>query len=204
MRFSNISQELIASARGGSAQAMEELCLAVQPGAYAVLLSVLRDADDAADALQESLVRMVRHLASLRVIEKFPGWLMRILVNQATSLQKRPAANIIDLALIDEVQQQSSTPLSGGDNPSPREVAAQTQMLGIINEAIRQLPARQKTAMVLFEMERLPIREVAQIMELTDGAVKFHLHEGRKNLRKHLIELGISPHDLAREEGSVC
>ncbi len=58
MRFEEISQSLMQRARDGQIDAMEDFCLLIQPGAYAVLLSLLRNTDDASDALQDSMIRL--------------------------------------------------------------------------------------------------------------------------------------------------
>lgn len=204
MRFDEVSNSLIDQAREGSATSMEQLCLTIQPAAFALLLSILRDPDDASDALQESLIRVVRFLPKLRDTTLFSRWFMRILVNQANSTRSRATAHVIDLPGAEPAQAERPITFKTSEAPlDPRRAAAGAEVSNIINEAVRQLPARQKTALVLFEIEHMTIRQVAEVMELTDGAVKFHLHEARKNLRQQLTDLGISPHELTKEESAV-
>jgi RNA polymerase sigma-70 factor (ECF subfamily) len=177
---------------------MERLCEMIQPGAHAVLLSVLRHQDDASDALQDALIRVVRFLPTLRDTALFPAWLMRTLVNQANTARKKLPATVIDVAELEEsathVSSTTATP------PSPRSAAAASEVTRLINQAVAELPPRQRTALVLFEMEQLSVKQVATIMELTDGAVKFHLHEARKNLRARLVDLGLSASELSQEQ----
>ena len=64
-----------------------------------------------------------------------------------------------------------------------------------INAAIRQLPPRQRDAIVLFEVEDLSIREISELLGCSEGAVKFHIHEARKRLRgllEHYLRPGPS------------
>jgi len=179
---------------------MEQLCLSVQPGAYAFLLSMLRNPEDAADALQESLLRLVRFLPSLRDPASLPAWFMRLLANQAQTSRRRHPAAIIDVAAdADDVG--AGDPVAASTAPhSPRAFAQITELSRLINRAIAELPHRQKMALVLFEQEHLTIREVAAVMELTDGAVKFHLHEARKHLRARLEELGVDAGEIPARE----
>lgn len=202
MRFEEIPQNVIEKARSGDHLALEELCLMVQPGAYAVLLSLLRNADDAADALQESLIRVVRFLPSVRDTATFPGWLMRLLINQANSTRHRAPTAVIDVASLDNNDGSARIAATSSAPASPRRAAAQTELGDILNKSIANLPPRQRTALVFFEMEQLSIRKIAELMELTDGAVKFHLHEARKNLRARLTENGIGADMLITEEST--
>jgi RNA polymerase sigma-70 factor (ECF subfamily) len=60
-----------------------------------------------------------------------------------------------------------------------------------IEEAIGELPDRQQTAVILFEVEGCSIKEVSEIMGCSEGAVKFNVHTARKKLQGrlgHLVE----------------
>lgn len=202
MRFEDIPHNLVQRAREGQSEAMEELCLLVQPGAYTVLLSLLRNTEDASDALQDSMIRMIRFLPGVRDAHALPGWLMRLLANQANESRRRSAAPVVDVSALEENAASARVASTASQPFSPRHVAEAHEMIGKINQAVSALSERQRTALVLFEMENLTIREVAAIMELTDGAVKFHLHEARKNMRHHLQNIGIFGSDLYEEAPS--
>jgi RNA polymerase sigma-70 factor (ECF subfamily) len=58
-----------------------------------------------------------------------------------------------------------------------------------ITTAMATLPERQRMATVLFELEGLPIKDIARMMDCSEGAVKFSIHEGRKKLKRRLIHL---------------
>jgi len=201
VRFEEIPHTLIEKARQSHPDALEEFCLMVQPDAYAVLLSLLRNHDDASDALQEALIRIIRFLPKLRDVKSFPGWIMRLLVNQAANSHKSRSAPVVDIESLGDdahasVQSITSTPLS------PRRSAENHEMRERINHTILSLTERQKTALVLFEMEGLTIHEVAEAMEVTDGAVKFHLHEARKNMKRALVSAGIPDASMLEESPS--
>lgn len=201
MRFEEIPHTLILRAQEGDPAALEEFCMIVQPGAYAVLLSLLRNGEDASDALQESMIRIIRFLPDLRDPAALPGWLMRLLSNQAAAGHRQRPAAVIDVSSLDAEKDAAKIASTSAPPPSPRRAAERSEIQKHINHAITLLPDRQRTALVLFEVEQLTIRQVAQIMELTDGAVKFHLHEARKNLRRHLEEIGIPNASPVQEFG---
>jgi RNA polymerase sigma-70 factor (ECF subfamily) len=199
VRFEEIPQQLIERAREGRFDALEELCLMVQPDAYAVLLSLLRNADDAEDALQETLIRVIRFLPKLRDVKSMPGWLMRLLVNQAAATRKSRSRVTADIQDIDDFAVSNNQASMAASPPSPRRAAETSEVHRLINSAIQGLPDRQKTALILYETEMLTVHQVAEAMDLTDGAIKFHLHEARKNLRSALQEMGIGDANLSQE-----
>lgn len=206
MRFEFIPRELlercrIAPGADGSASpedAFEELCGLLQPDLYAFLHSLLRNHDDVDEVLVECLVRLHRHLPGLQDMDKFPGWLMRMAVNQAYTHLSRNNRNAAES--LDERMEISNDQLAAHAQPppSPRGALEQRQMLDEISSAMNSLPPRQRSAVFLYEVEQLPIRDIAAALECSEGAVKFNLHEGRKKLRDLLSHL-LQP---ARPEGS--
>ena len=193
MRFEEIPHNLIEQARDGDRHAMENLCIMVQPGAHAVILSLVRNEDDAADTLQNSLIRMIRFLPKLRKTPAFPGWLMRLLVNQAMTSFHGNSQQVIDITALPEASLEASVHSTASQAPSPRATAEGHELGERINRAMGELPARQRTAIALFEIEQMSIREIAESMELSEGAVKFHIHEARKTLRLKLQYMTTPP-----------
>src|SRR5579864_8253768 len=83
---------LVLAARAGDLAAFGALVRATQDMAYAVAWQVLRDEQDARDAVQEAYLRAFRRLGDLGDAAAFPGWLRRIVVSQALNRRrgKRP------------------------------------------------------------------------------------------------------------------
>jgi RNA polymerase sigma-70 factor, ECF subfamily len=186
MRFAGVGRELLDRCRSGDMDAFDELCRAVQQELYAVIYSMLRNHDDADEALQECLVRLYRHLPQLNDLDRFPWWLMRIAVNQCNSARARAAVRAL-YPLNEEVEIQNEELVwQSGRVDSPRRALERKEMQTDIDAAIRELPPRQRSAVVLFEVEGRTIKEIADLLECSDGAVKFNLHEARKKLRELL------------------
>lgn len=186
MRFDNVTPDLLARCRSGDSDAFEELCVAVQHDLYGLIFSMLRDHDDTDEVLQECLVRVYRHLGELREIDKFPWWLMRMAVNQAKTLRSRSRIRRV-LPLEEELEVPNEALVASATPPhSPRQLLASKELAEQIHSAVRQLPERQRMAIVLYEIEQLSVAEVAKLLRCSEGAVKFNLHEGRKKLKVYL------------------
>lgn len=193
MRFDDVPLHVIDRARSGDAHAMEELCLMVQQPAYAVIMSLVRNEEDALDTMQDALIRMIRFLPKLRHSSAFSFWLMRLLVNQCmTTFHKRPAA-VMDVSAMDDPTLEKNVHQTSVPPSNPREAVQALELGEQIKRAIEKLPARQKTAITLFEVEFMTVKQVAEIMEISEGAVKFHLHEARKTLKVLLHDLAPQP-----------
>jgi RNA polymerase sigma-70 factor (ECF subfamily) len=186
VRFEGVDIALLDACRSGDLVAFERLCRAVEADLYALLFSLLRDHDATDEALQECLIRIHGHLPALRDLERFPGWVMKMAVNQSRSVRAR-AQRVRLQPLEDGVEYPNELVVGhphAGD--SPPAVAQRAEMMAEVNAAIAALPERQRAAIVLFEIEDRSIREIAEILDCSEGAVKFNIHEARKKLRQAL------------------
>ena len=135
---------------------------------YRVALSILRNEPDAADAVQEALLRAYENLHTLRKKQYFKTWLVRILMNECYKIQKRQKR----LVSYEEYMQQES----GREDPCYTD----------LYQAILELPQEMRTAVVLFYMEGFSIEEIASITGSCKGTVKTRLFRARAPLRKSL------------------
>ena len=83
------SAETLAQAIGGSLAAIDALIITVQPGVYRMAVHVLGDRDDAADATQEILLKVVTHLSGFRGEAAFSTWVWRVAHNHLLSARTR-------------------------------------------------------------------------------------------------------------------
>jgi len=178
--------ELVTRCQQGNQAAFEELVGRIGPDLYKMIFAQVRDHDDTDEILQECLIRLYKHLPTLREVVKFPGWVSRMIVNQCHShrlKRSRTAMESTDeLVEIQDREVMWQNPHTG----NPRKDLMRKEVLADINEAIRELPPRQRSAIVLFEVEGYSIRDVAEAMNCSEGAVKFNIHQARKKLKSSL------------------
>jgi len=131
--------------------------------------------DEAADVIQESLVRAYRSLRRCRDPERFKGWLFRIVSNQCrTHLARRRSRSSRPL-------EHHALELEALENPGTDAELADLRRR--VHEALQELPSEQREALILRYVEGLNVREIADFVKATVSAVKMRLLRGREALR---------------------
>ncbi|MCP4582349.1 MAG: RNA polymerase sigma factor [candidate division Zixibacteria bacterium] len=144
---------------------------------YAVVLRIVKNKDEAKDLAQEAFVKAYQNRKSFRRESGFYTWVYRIAVNLSLNYIKRNRdrqAESLDFV----------TPSSlSKSQPDQIERAELGQN---ISAAIDKLPARQKTVFVLRHYEEKPHAEIAEILSITEGAVKANYHQAVQKLKTYL------------------
>jgi RNA polymerase sigma-70 factor, ECF subfamily len=152
---------------------------------WAVALRTTGDPEDAADAVQEALISAMRHAASFRGDAKVSTWLHRIVVNACLDRLRRRAAHPTSPLPDDD-----HAPSTSRDDYADRDTAADVQA------ALATLPAEQRAAIVLVDIEGYPVDQVAAMLEVPSGTVKSRCARGRAKLvplLSHLRGGGLDP-----------
>ena len=177
-------QALIAAARRGDAQAFNKLILTYQSIVYNVAYRILHDQDTAADAAQEAFLSAFHALGNFRG-GSFKAWLLRIVTNACydhlRAVQRRPTASLDDL----QVDPDHSVMLLD-QAESPEEYALRQDLGRAIQAGLDELPADQRTTLILSDIQGLSYEEIAQATSVSLGTVKSRLSRGRGRLRDYL------------------
>lgn len=188
MALADIPVALIQRCQRGEPGAHDALFEALHDDLYRWIFSLVRSPDDAEEILQDCCVRIFRHIERLQDPRKFPGWASRLVVNQVNTWRvqaKRRQAEQLDETFEPEPEH---LPLHGRAPASPRQAASRAEVLERVNLAVAELPPRQRTAVLLFDVEGWSIREIAESLDCSEGAVKFNIFQGRRKLRSLLGE----------------
>jgi RNA polymerase sigma-70 factor (ECF subfamily) len=148
---------------------------------YRVAFSVLRNAADAEDAVQETFLRVLRHRATLGEVRDHRVWLIRIVWNIVLDRKRRAKTrpeteDVSDLARV--------LPASG---LSAEELAAAAQHHSRMLLLVDRLPAKEREVLVLSAFEELSSVEIAGILGVTESSVRSRLFRAR-NLMADLLE----------------
>lgn len=189
MSFLNVSEELIKRCQSGDESAFSELYEFLHKDVYRLIYSITRNAEDTEEVFQECWIRIFRHIPSLKETAKFPGWLSRIIVNQAnTHFRKEKRSDFEEFN--EEIEVSSdSVMFKAAASETPRQTLIRKEIRSEINKAISQLPNKQRISLVLFDVKGYSIKEIAEIMSCSEGAIKFNIHQARQKLQKDLSHL---------------
>ena len=131
------------------------------------------DAEVAADCVQDAFMRAYARWRRVSRLEDPPGWVRHVAVNRMRDHFRKTTRG---RAAVERLDAQAIT--TAPEPQPPSELAA----------LLARLPPQQRIAAALFYVEDLDVRQVAHAMELSDGAVKYHLHAARQTLRGALDE----------------
>jgi RNA polymerase sigma-70 factor (ECF subfamily) len=176
----------------GDRKAFDELIAKYQRQAIAVSYRLLGNSNDAMEVVQDSFLKAFRSLDTLQKPEAFGGWLMRIVSN--LSLNFRRARKVRQqLPLDDMFGSTSEGETTGGEwmskDADPEHTLESREMGAKLQWALQQLPEKQRLAIVMFTIEEMPQKEVAEALECSVEAVKWHVFQGRKKLRELLKDV---------------
>jgi RNA polymerase sigma-70 factor, ECF subfamily len=150
---------------------------------YRAVRSVLRDEAEAEDTMQQTWLLAYANLADFAGASAFSTWLVRIAVNEALGRLRHRArgAVVTDLS-------GAAEGVMGRPHDSPEEQAATAEARRLLERSIDRLPLHYRTVFILREVEQLSTAETAEVMALSEDAVKVRLHRARLALRDVLSE----------------
>jgi RNA polymerase sigma-70 factor, ECF subfamily len=182
----------------GDPDAFTEIVRRHRDHLWAVALRTTCDPEEAADALQDALISAMRHAASFRADAKLSTWLHRIVVNACLDRLRRRASHPTTTLPDDD-----HAPATTRDEFADRDLATD------VHAALATLPADQRAALVLVDIEGYPVDQVATMLEVPVGTIKSrcargrtklvpllaHLREGQGNpSRRAAVELDVKSH----------
>ena len=174
-------RSLLAAHVAGDADAFTTLVRRHQDRLWAVALRTLGDREDAADALQDALLSAYRSAGSYRGDAKVTTWMHRVVVNACLDRIRR-----------NKVRPTVPMPEDGGPvDPHDRLGDRETAME--IEAALATLPDEQRAALVLVDVQGLPVEDAASILGVPSGTVKSRCARGRARLALQLGHLRNRP-----------
>ncbi|MFJ6797514.1 RNA polymerase sigma factor SigM [Streptomyces sp. NPDC091268] len=181
---SRSDQELLALHTSGDPDAFGELVRRHRDRLWAVALRTLGDREEAADAVQDALVSAYRAAHTFRGESAVTTWLHRITVNacldRARKAASRKTAPLDDTDRLERLLEPHET----AEAPAERQ-DLHRELLA----ALGTLPAEQRAALVLVDMQGYPVAEAARILDVPTGTVKSRCARGRAKLVPMLTHL---------------
>ncbi len=175
--------DLVARAAAGEREAFDELVRQTHRDAFGLALRLTGDEEDARDVVQDAYLRAYRGIDRFRGDARFSTWLYRIVANCASTHTSRRRRHRHD-SFVDDDTIPDLRPHA--DPEGQAEVAALRNQL---DEAIRDLPPRLRSVIVLRDVYDLPHEAIADELGISVSAAKVRLHRARRRLREQVFPL---------------
>jgi len=154
---------------------------------YRLALKMLGDPQDAEDILQETFIKAYRHIQNFNGRSSLATWLYRIATNEALMFLRRRRPDSISVDKPFETDDGDEIPVELVDWCClPEKELMSTEARVHLDQAIRTLTPNLRAVFVLRDIEGLSTRETAQVLEISEMAVKTRLSRARMSLREEL------------------
>jgi RNA polymerase sigma factor (sigma-70 family) len=166
---------LLARLRRGERSAFDELTRRHGPRLLRLAHCLLgyQAGDEAADAVQEVLARLLSRPASIAPRGDLEKWLVTVVLNQCRTQQRRWSTRLKSLT-------------RWPSRPAPAAPAADLETHEHVRHAVGKLPPRDREVIVLHYLEELPVAPIGELLNLSCNAVEVRLHRARRKLKEIL------------------
>ncbi|MBW2507721.1 MAG: sigma-70 family RNA polymerase sigma factor [Deltaproteobacteria bacterium] len=183
--------DLVRRVQGGDSAAFRMLFDKYHRRAFAVAMGVVKNEDDALDAVQEAFVKVHKNIHKFEGSSSFYTWLYRIVMNVSIDHVRRTSRRRnLDF---DEraLHEQSEVAGDGALVPSmtdanPGKAALRRELGGAIGAALQELPDHHRAVIVLREIEGMSYEEMAETLEVPKGTIMSRLFHARKKMQAAL------------------
>ena len=188
-----VQEDVVSRSQCRDLAAFEQLVRNHQPYAFSLAMKFLCDEAEASDVVQESFLRVWKHIDRYDPNQKFTTWLYKIVVNLCVDRLRALKRNR-GIFLSGERDPMME------DLPDERDwetLRSHEQLADIIRVLSNRLSRTQKIVFTLRDLQDLTVEEVVEITGLSTGSVKTNLHYARKSIRDVLVRhCGVVRSDL--------
>lgn len=172
-------------AQKGDAQAFEQLVTPHEQMLWRVCWHYTHHQEDAADCLQETMLKAWRAIGSYHGDCVFTSWLYRIASTVCLDfLRKQKRLPVTESA--DELAEEGFSPAD--DSPTPDEAVLHAESTENIRAAIDALPGDMRTVLILYALQGQPYEAIAEATQTSIGTVKSRLNRARQKIAKFLAD----------------
>lgn len=147
---------------------------------FPVCLRYSKSREEAEEILQESFIKMFTHLKQYRNDGSFEGWVRKIVVNTALQKLREKARSYPIVNIIEEISEQTSV----SENNTYSNIGFK-----VLLELIQKLPPTYQMVFNLYVFEGLKHKEIAKLLNISEGTSKSNLYDARMILQKEISKL---------------
>lgn len=162
-------EELVERAQKNDEQAFNELILKVQKEMYLIAKSKLKDEEDIADAIQETILSCYKNLKKLRDNKLFKTWLIRILINECNDIHRTRKKN----------------PISYDENECENYIKSEEETFENMgfDVLIRDLKEDEKMILTLYYCSGYSTKDIGKILKMKESTVRSKMFRAKEKLK---------------------
>ena len=141
---------------------------------------VVQNVDDAQDLTQEAFIKALQRQDQLKDLEKATHWLSRIASNTAIDFMRRHGR--VSFSDIDDL----ADPISTAPSNSPEQILLRSERSQYLEDGLRLLTDRERTALIMRDVDGLPADEVAKHLNCSKATVRSHIANARIKFQRYL------------------
>lgn len=201
--------ELVSELQAGSETAFDWLVNHYHGPVYNLILGMLGDTSDSADAAQEVFLKAFKGIRTFRRGSSLKTWLYRIAIREALNHRRWFKRHVQKNVSIDAESQDGSAPIDIEDlSATPFDLLAAHEIELAVQGALQQVPEVFRSAVILRDLEGLSYEEVAEVLDCSVGTVKSRILRGRRAMKEILEPLlnekeAIRRRDTRRREAAA-
>ncbi|MEI6143110.1 MAG: RNA polymerase sigma factor [Mariniphaga sp.] len=180
--------EIIMQIVQGDRNMFRKLVEKYQPMVFRTSMGFLHNKDDADDLTQEIFIQVYQTLPGFKGDASFSTWIYKIAINASLNkIRKTSKPNLfqrLEIAFGSEKSKEYSFPIP--DHENPENILILNEHREWVQQALNSLPENQRIAIVLSKYDDLSQKEIAGIMNTTEGAVEALIQRAKANLREKL------------------
>ena len=179
-------EALVNQFQNGDTEAFNPLVLKYQKKIYNLMYQRVRDQETAKDLCQEVFLKAFNALPNFKGGSAFYSWIYRIAINCSIDFQRQRNRNKV--LTFEELPVEADEVLRMTDaHPSPERLLDEKELGLIIRKAVKKLPPGQRRVFNLRHRRELAIKEIAALLNRSEGTVKAHLHHAHRQLQGMLL-----------------
>ena len=166
--------------QGGDTEPFDLLVRRYMRAAFTIAFRIVGHREDAEDVVQEAFLAALANIRTFDTSRRFGPWLYRIVVTRGLNFRKSRSRRRTESL-------EFAPPAS--DAPGPAREAERSDLRAEIAAALARLPERQRMVVQFFELDGFSGAEIAEMLGISPGTVRWYLHQARQTLRGMLAHL---------------
>lgn len=179
---------LVERLKEGDSKALDQLFRRHRDAAYGIAFRLVGSREDALDVVQESFIHVMRGIQAFRGQSSFRTWLYRIVTHAALDYRRWRSHRRAESLDAETALEPAAT---GPGQQTPQEEAAERDLRKAIDKALVNISEKNRAALVLYALEGMSYKEVADVLGISIGTVMSRIFNARQRLRELLAsEIG--------------